>query len=271
MYRDREPGDASTLCNAARCRSRAGDRSTAPCPAAYASRFAAERVNRSWLRTGAREAPRSPASNCGPAAPRPSSSARPGRFAGEAARPPFPCIAFGCPHAWSVARRRSGAGTAAPQRRSATSMCASSSCATCFAGEVVCPLLLRTTADFVLPASASVYGFAGEAALPLPAAAVREVRPNSASEGRFGAEVVCPPLFGAVAGDRVPCSASEERFGAEGPGTPSCTAADGASPCSTSLCRSTSLPCARTTPSRTVAADDASSCGGVPFSWTGDR
>jgi len=76
MYREREPGDAPQPFNAARCRARAGDRSTAPCPAAFVSRFAAELVNRSWPRTGAREAPRMPASNCAPAAPRPSSSAR---------------------------------------------------------------------------------------------------------------------------------------------------------------------------------------------------
>jgi len=84
-------------------------------------------------------------------------------------------------------------------------------------------------------------------------AAARDVRPNSACSWRSGAEVMCPPLFGAVAGDALPCSAPEGRFGAEGPGTPSCKAADGASPCTTSLCRSTSLPCARTTLCCTVS------------------
>lgn len=121
----------------------------APCPAAYASRFGAEVVNRLRHRTGAHDALPSPAPECRPAvrvarpgtphapAPRPSPSARPCRFAAESTRPPA-----------SRAIARDARPSSAGEWH--------------FSGEAACPPLLRTGTDSVSSRSAFGCRFGAE-------------------------------------------------------------------------------------------------------------
>ena len=266
MDRDREPGNTSKQLNAARCRCRAGERSAAvPCPAPYANRFAAEVASWRRPRTGACDALLLPVSKCGPAVPRPSPPACPCRFASEAARPPLPCLAFGCPHECSASQRRPGAEAAAPQGRSASSVCAASSCPTRFAAESERRVSSHTGANVAPPRSASVCRFAAETARPPPSrATARDTRPSSASgcgaaqpcsssEGCFAAESARPPPAHATACDTRPSSASDWYFSGKSANPPLSDASAGAAlPCAASE-RSFAAESERWTSSRTGA------------------
>ena len=200
MYRDRDPGAAPKERNAARCRSTAGERSagpTAPCPAAYASRFAAE--------------------TAGPV--------------------PFRATACGLRAGWASDRHFAGEVVCAPLFGAAARdalPCPVTEWR--FASEVVCPSLSptgadsfgaeseqrtisRTAVEFVSPCSTSAGRFAAEG--PGRSFAAADFAPPHASSARCFAADTAPPSPSCVtARDARPSSASAWRFAGEPLGSP---------------------------------------------------